>query len=40
MGVSAGPRIETDGLIFAFDSNNRKTFDDIPVITDHVISDW
>ena len=40
MGVSAGPRIETDGLVFALDAKNIKTFDDIPGITDHGISDW
>ena len=40
MGVSAGPRIETDGLVFALDARNTKTFDDIPGITDHGISDW
>ena len=40
MGVSAGPRIETDGLVFALDAKNTKTFDDIPGITDHGISDW
>ncbi len=40
MGVSAGPRIEIDELIFAFDAKNTKTFDDIPGITDHGISDW
>ena len=40
MGVSAGPRIETDGLVFALDARNVKTFDDIPGITDHGISDW
>ena len=40
MGVSAGPRIETGGLVFALDARNTKTFDDIPGITDHGISDW
>ena len=40
MGVSAGPRIENDGLVFAFDAKNTKTFGDIPGITDHGISDW
>ena len=40
MGVSAGPRIETDGLVFALDAKNTKTFGDIPGITDHGISDW
>ena len=40
MGVSAGPRIKTDGLVFALDAKNTKTFDDIPGITDHGISDW
>ena len=40
MGVSAGPKIETDGLVFALDAKNTKTFGDIPGITDHGISDW
>ena len=40
MGVSAGPRIETGGLVFALDAKNTKTFNDIPGITDHGISDW
>ena len=40
MGVSAGPKIKTDGLVFAFDAKNTKTFDDIPGISDHGISDW
>lgn len=40
MGASAGPKIKTDGLVFAFDAKNTKTFDNIPGITDHGISDW
>ena len=40
MGVSAGPRIETGGLVFALDARNIKTFDTPPGITDHGISDW
>lgn len=40
MASAAGPRIETDGLVFALDAKNTKTFDDIPGITDHGISDW
>ena len=40
MRVSAGPKINIDGLVFAFDANNTKTYDDIPGITDHGISDW
>ena len=40
MGVSAGPRIETDSLVFALDARNAKTYGEIPGITDHGISDW
>jgi len=40
MGVSAGPKIETGGLVFALDARNIKTFDTPPGITDHGISDW
>jgi hypothetical protein len=40
MGVSAGPKIETDSLVFALDARNVKTYDEIPGITDHGISDW
>lgn len=40
MGVSAGPKIETGGLVFALDARNVKTYDEIPGITDHGISDW
>ena len=40
MGASAGPRIETDGLEFVLDANNDKSYDDIPGISDHGISDW
>ena len=40
MACAAGPKIKTDGLVFAFDAKNAKTFDDIPGITDHGISDW
>ena len=40
MGVSAGPNIETDSLVFALDARNAKTYGEIPGITDHGISDW
>jgi len=40
VGVFAGPKTETGGLVFALDAKNTKTFDDIPGITDHGISDW
>ena len=40
MAVSAGPKIENDELFFVFDARNTKTFDNIPGITDHGISDW
>lgn len=40
MGVFAGPKISTDGLIFSLDARNSKTYDEIPGITDHGISDW
>ena len=40
MGVSAGPKIETGGLVFVLDARNIKTFDTPPGITDHGISDW
>ena len=40
MASAAGPKIKIDGLVFAFDAKNTKTFDDIPGITDHGISDW
>ena len=40
MGVAAGPKTVTDGLVFALDARNAKTYDEIPGITDHGISDW
>jgi hypothetical protein len=40
MGVSAGPKTVTDGLVFALDARNTKTYGEIPGITDHGISDW
>jgi len=40
MGVFAGPKTETDSLVFALDARNAKTYDEIPGITDHGISDW
>ena len=40
MGVFAGPKAVTDGLVFALDARNAKTYGEIPGITDHGISDW
>jgi len=40
VGVAAGPKTVTDGLVFALDARNAKTYDEIPGITDHGISDW
>jgi hypothetical protein len=40
MACAAGPKTVTDGLIFALDARNAKTYDEIPGITDHGISDW
>ena len=40
MGVFAGPKTETDSLVFALDARNAKTYGDIPGFTDHGISDW
>ena len=40
MGVFAGPKTETDSLVFALDARNAKTYGEIPGITDHGISDW
>jgi hypothetical protein len=40
VGVFAGPKTETDSLVFALDARNTKTYDEIPGITDHGISDW
>jgi len=40
VGVSAGPKVVSEGLVFSFDARNSKTYDDIPGITDHGISDW
>ena len=40
MGVAAGPKVVTEGLVFSLDARNLKTYDEIPGITDHGISDW
>jgi len=40
VGVFAGPKAVTDGLVFALDARNAKTYGEIPGITDHGISDW
>lgn len=40
MGVFAGPKVVTEGLVFSLDARNSKTYDEIPGITDHGISDW
>ena len=40
MGAYAGPKAVTDGLVFALDARNTKTYGDIPDIMDHGISDW
>jgi len=40
VGVFAGPKTETDSLVFALDARNAKTYGEIPGITDHGISDW
>jgi hypothetical protein len=40
VGVAAGPKVVTEGLVFSLDARNLKTYDEIPGITDHGISDW
>jgi len=40
VGVFAGPKTETDSLVFALDARNAKTYGEIPGFTDHGISDW
>lgn len=40
MGISFGPRVTANGLVFSLDPRNPKTYGAIPGSTDHGISDW